>query len=128
MPRNDNWYLLDIKEAADRIADYISGVDRNDFLDHNMMKAAVVREIEIIGEAAYRVSQAFKDAHLEIPWKDMAHLRNFYIHVYDRIKYEKVWTTANNKIPESPPPSQPCSRPRRQNSAHHSAPSSASNR
>ena len=64
-----------------------------------MMKAAVVREIEIIGEAAYRVSQAFKDAHPEIPWKDLAQLRNFYIHVYDRIKYEKVWTTANNKIP-----------------------------
>ena len=99
MPRNDNWYLLDIKEAADRIAEYISGVERKDFLDHKMMKAAVVREIEIIGEAAHRVSQAFKDAHLEIPGKDLAQLRNFYIHVYDRVKYEKVWTTAINKIP-----------------------------
>jgi uncharacterized protein with HEPN domain len=67
MRRNDNWYLLDIKDAADRIAEYISGVERKDFLAHKMMmKAAVVREIEIIGEAAYRVSEAFKDAHPEI--------------------------------------------------------------
>jgi len=97
--RNDNQYLLDITEAADRILEYISGVEREDFLAHNMMKAAVVREIEIIGEAANRISQPLKDAHPEVPWKDLAQLRNFYIHVYDRVKYEMVWTTAKNKIP-----------------------------
>ena len=95
----DNQYLLDIKEAAGRVSEYISGVDRNEFLAHNMMKAAVVREIEIIGEAANRISQSLKEAHPEIPWKDLAQLRNFYIHVYDRVRYEKVWTTANNRIP-----------------------------
>src|SRR5438309_10533422 len=97
--RSDNQYLLDITEAANRISEYISGVERRDFLGHNMMKAAVVREIEIIGEAASRISQSLKDAHPEVPWKDLAQLRNFYIHVYDRVKYERVWATANNQIP-----------------------------
>lgn len=97
--RSDSQFLLDITEAAGRMSEYITGVERKDFLAHNMMKAAVVREIEIIGEAASRISQSLKDAHPEVPWKDLAQLRNFYIHVYDRVKYEKVWTTANNKIP-----------------------------
>lgn len=97
--RGDNQYLLDITEAAARTSKYISGVERKDSLAHDMMKAAVVREIEIIGEAASRVSQSLKDANTQVPWKDLAQLRNFYIHVYDRVKYEKVWTTANNRIP-----------------------------
>jgi uncharacterized protein with HEPN domain len=97
--RFDNQYLLDISEAADRISEYISGVERTDFLSHKMMKAAVVREIEIIGEAASRVSLSLKETHPEVPWKELAQLRNLYIHVYHRVKYEKVWTTAKSKVP-----------------------------
>jgi uncharacterized protein with HEPN domain len=97
--RGDDAHLFDIVEAADRIADYISGTERSLFLAHNMMKAAVVREIEIIGEATHRVTSAFKDNNPGIPWKDLERLRNFYIHVYDRVNYERVWVTACNTIP-----------------------------
>ena len=74
-------------------------MERQDFVEHNMMKAAVVRGNEVIGEAASRITQLLKDAHQEVPRKELAQLRNFYIHVYDRVKYERVWTTANNQIP-----------------------------
>src|SRR5580658_9953730 len=97
--RRDDAHLFDIVEAADRIAEYISGTERSQFLDHNMMKAAVVREIEIIGEATHRITAAFKDNNPVVPWKDLERLRNFYIHVYDRVNYERVWVTAKNTIP-----------------------------
>ena len=97
--RADSAYLHDIVEAAGRIAEYIDGMTRVDFLSNNMAKAAVVREIEIMGEAASEISDAFKEKHPELRWKELAQLRNFYIHVYHRIRHEKVWSTAKRTIP-----------------------------
>ena len=64
-----------------------------------MRKAATIREIEVMGEAAYRVSDAFKTAHPEISWAILKNLRNFYIHVYDQIDYDRVWYTATHTVP-----------------------------
>jgi uncharacterized protein with HEPN domain len=98
--RNDNACLYDIVAAAKRVAGYIAGVQRAEFLTNDMMKAAVVREIEIIGEAASRISKEFKEEHSQVPWRDLSQLRNFYIHGYDQIKYESVWNTARRTVPQ----------------------------
>ena len=98
MPR-DVTTLIDILEAAERVSTYISGMKRSDFVANQMARAAVVREIEIMGEAAGRLSQGFRDAHAELPWKDITRLRNIYIHAYDRVDYDRVWRAANGLLP-----------------------------
>ncbi len=97
--RNDDSRLEDINNAAIRLAEYVAGITLEQFLEDNMRKAATIREMEIMGEAAYRVSKRFKTDHTEVPWAILMTLRNFYIHVYDRIDYERVWYTAANTVP-----------------------------
>src|SRR5579862_4530424 len=97
--RKDDARLEDITNAASRLAGYLGGVTLEQFLEDNMRKAATIREVEIIGEAAYRISKQVKAEHPEVPWAALMNLRNFYIHVYDRIDYERVWYTATNTIP-----------------------------
>ena len=63
-------------------------------------RAAVVREMEIMGEAATRVSQSYRDAHTTIPWSELIRIRNFYIHVYDAVDYSLVWRTLQRLVPE----------------------------
>jgi uncharacterized protein with HEPN domain len=97
--RNDDARLEDINNAAIRIAEYLAGVTLVQFLDHNMRRAATIREMEIMGEAAYRISEKLKVAHPEVPWAELRSLRNFYIHVYDQVDYERVWYTVNHTVP-----------------------------
>ncbi|MBM3496033.1 MAG: DUF86 domain-containing protein [Armatimonadetes bacterium] len=92
-------FLLDILAASERIASYIDGMTRSAFAGDAKTKAAVVREIEIIGEAANRLPAQYRDAHPEVPWMDLARLRNLYIHVYERVNYDRVWLTATRTIP-----------------------------
>jgi uncharacterized protein with HEPN domain len=97
--RRDDACLEDINNAANRLAAYVAGVDLAQFLEDDMRKAATIREIEIMGEAAYRVSMSFKTDHPEVPWTVLTNLRNFYIHVYDQIDYDRVWYTATHTVP-----------------------------
>jgi uncharacterized protein with HEPN domain len=98
MPRDDTT-LIDVLEAAERAASYIEGLTRVEFKASQVVRAAVVREIEIMGEASRRLSAEFKDSHPDIPWKDLARLRDMYIHAYDRINYDRVWRAANGLLP-----------------------------
>ena len=99
MPR-DEVSAEDIRNAARRLAEYIVGLDRAAFVSDRKTQAAVVRELEIMGEAANRVSEGFRAAHPEVPWDRLVRLRHFYIHVYDAVDYGVVWTTATRTAPK----------------------------
>jgi uncharacterized protein with HEPN domain len=60
---------------------------------------AVVRRIEIVGEAARRVSQETRDKYPQIPWREMTNMRNLVIHEYDSVDIKQVWDTVQNKLP-----------------------------
>ena len=66
--RRDEVSLTDMRNAARRALDYVNGMTRDEFVTDQRTKAAVVREMEIMGEAAVRISQAFRDTHPTIPW------------------------------------------------------------
>lgn len=95
----DDASLDDVVSAAKQIATYIEGMDRTAFLSDRRTQDAVVRQIEIMGEASTHVSDALKAEHPDIDWKGLSQLRNFYIHVYRRVNYAKVWQTCRNTIP-----------------------------
>ena len=95
----DDAYMLDILMAGRKILKFTEGVSERRFQDDELLQNAVMRQLEVIGEAARRVSQEAKDAHPEIPWRDMVGMRNRLIHEYFRIDVAKVWEAVCDDIP-----------------------------
>lgn len=95
-----NSYLFDIKIACDRIQQFIEGMDFDTFASNFMCQDAVIRRIEIIGEASGKIVSSFQAAHQEIAWHRMRGMRNRLIHDYNEIDIELVWQTIQIDIPE----------------------------
>lgn len=86
----DSATLLDIREAARRLIEFGSGMTATDLSDDTKTLSAILYQITILGEAVKRLSQEFRDAHPEIPWKSAAGMRDRVIHDYDRVNVEVV--------------------------------------
>ena len=97
--REDIAFIEDIKEAIKRINSYISGMDYKEFLKDKKTQDAVVRNLEIIGEAAKNISQESKQKYPVMPWKDFARVRDKLIHFYHGVNYDIVWDIATNELP-----------------------------
>jgi uncharacterized protein with HEPN domain len=100
MKRDDPSLIDDILRAADTIAGYLHQVTRRMFNANQMMRDAVVRQISIIGEAASKLSQVFRQQHADVPWRDIVGMRNLVIHNYGEIDWDVVWDTARERVPE----------------------------
>ena len=98
--KKDKAYLKDILDAISDIEVFIANINEAEFYKNKEKKYAVVRALEIIGEAAKNLSKELREKHKEIPWKDIAGMRDKLIHSYFGIKWELVWETVKNKIPE----------------------------
>ncbi len=96
-------YLGHILAAIERIERHTVGVDEFGFLNSELIQDAVIRNIEIIGEAAnniQRVDAVFAAANGEIPWQVMYAMRNRLSHGYDKVDFEMVWKTICNDLPD----------------------------
>lgn len=96
-------YLGHILSAIERIERHTAQIDENAFLHSELMQDAVIRNLEVIGEAAkniQRVDPAFADLHAYIPWQVMYAMRNRLSHGYDTVDHEMVWRTVCNDLPE----------------------------
>lgn len=98
--RNDDLFIFDIVECCRKIESYLSGVNENDFLHNPMLQDAVVRNIEIIGEAAKNLSEETRASCPTISWRDIMRMRDKIAHHYFRINIDVVWQTAKTDIPE----------------------------
>ena len=98
MTKDPRVYLAHILECADRIERYL-GQDREAFLRDTMVQDAVIRNFEVIGEAAKRIPEQFRVVHAEIPWRLMAGFRDVLIHDYEGIDLERVWRIAQEDLP-----------------------------
>ena len=97
--RREDFYLSDIVEAADHIAEFISAVDFQDFQRSELLRSAVVQKLAVIGEAAARVSEELKTRYPAVPWPQIIAFRNILIHAYFGIDWEIVWLAARNRCP-----------------------------
>jgi uncharacterized protein with HEPN domain len=97
--REDTAVIQDIKEAIDRIISYTSKMEYDDFLRDYKTQDAVVRNIEILGEAAKLLSDETKRNYPNIPWKDITGTRDKLIHNYFGVNIDIVWDIAKNEIP-----------------------------
>lgn len=96
----DKAHLWDMLDAAMAIAEFVRGQTYAEYLSNRMMRGAVERHIEIIGEAARRVSEATREANQDIPWKSIIGQRNILAHEYDDILHEAMWAVATRRVPE----------------------------
>jgi len=97
--RHDRLYLYDIIECCERASRYISGVSEKDYHSNPMLQDALVRNIEVVGEAVKNLSQEIRDAHPEIAWSQISRMRDKIAHHYFRINLDVVWKTATDDLP-----------------------------
>jgi uncharacterized protein with HEPN domain len=95
----DKEHLLDILEAAKIALVYAGKKTKEHFLDDLQCQDAVIRRLEIIGEASRRISEETKAAFPDLPWSGMINMRNVMIHEYDDVDLVIVWETVKNNLP-----------------------------
>jgi uncharacterized protein with HEPN domain len=98
--RNPSLLLTDILDAINRIEEYTIGYDFEKFLNDSKTKDAVVRNFEIIGEAANQIPDTYKTSHTSVPWNKITGVRNRVIHEYFGVDYQILWTICETNLPD----------------------------
>ncbi|MBU0667513.1 DUF86 domain-containing protein [Patescibacteria group bacterium] len=98
--KNDGIYLEHILEAIKSIKAYTKDAKIDDFVKNEMMREAVIRKLEIIGEAARNISAGTKAKIKEIEWPAVAGMRNRLIHEYFDVNFDLVWETVKKDLPK----------------------------
>jgi len=96
-------YIEDIIDAMDDAMSFVEGMKYEDLVKDRKTIYAVVRALEIIGEAVKRIPDGVRDRYPQIPWKDMAGMRDKLIHEYFGVNIKRVWKTVKEDIPNLKP-------------------------
>jgi len=95
----DDAYLIDILESSRAAIEYMGGKSWNEFSKDSLLQDAIVRRLEIIGEAAGKVSPATQKKYASLPWQAMKGTRNRVIHEYDSIQMDIIWDIVKKDLP-----------------------------
>ena len=98
--RNHKIYLMDILSAIDSIENFVKDMDFKEFCADDKTSSAVIRKLEIIGEATKNIPDNIQKQYPNIPWREMAGMRDKLIHFYFGVDYKLVWTTIKERLPE----------------------------
>ena len=99
MQSEDRIRVQHILDEAGEACHYIEGITFDEFVTEGKTVRAVIRCIEVIGEAASKISMEFRKDHLDIPWQKIIGMRNRLIHIYFDIDYHIVWQTVKENLP-----------------------------
>jgi uncharacterized protein with HEPN domain len=99
MKENDRIRIQHIIDAAQEALSFVRDTDQENFSKNRMMILSVIKEIEIIGEAASKITDETKLKYLDVPWKDIVGMRNRLIHGYFDVDVQIVWNTTRINLP-----------------------------
>lgn len=97
--RSYQLYLVDILAAIERIEEFVENMSLEAFQADDKTTSAVIRKLEIIGEAVKGIPQEIRQDYPHVPWKEMAGMRDKLIHFYFGVDYELVWSTVRRRLP-----------------------------
>jgi uncharacterized protein with HEPN domain len=98
LPERDAALLLDMLLAARDASEFVAGLDEAAFLKSRLHQNAAIRSLEVLGEAAGRVSAATQEMHPEIPWREITGMRHRLIHGYGEVRLDLVWTVLRDHL------------------------------
>jgi uncharacterized protein with HEPN domain len=98
--RNPDIYLHDILDSIQQIEEYLDGVSKNDFYNNLEKQDAVLRRLEIVGEADKHISDEIRTEYKNIPWRKIAGMRDVIIHKYFGVTLSMIWIVAKRDLPE----------------------------
>jgi uncharacterized protein with HEPN domain len=96
----DKAALLDIHNAAKRILLFATGLTKSNLATNEEKQSAILYQVIAVSEATKRLSNDFRNTHPDIPWKDIAGMRDILAHQYDRVNLDTLWDVIQNDIPE----------------------------
>ncbi|MBU4485130.1 DUF86 domain-containing protein [bacterium] len=96
--KDDKIFLMHIRDAITKIEEYVK-VGKDEFLNTSHWQDAVIRQLEVIGEATKNISNEFREKNTDIPWRRMAGLRDILIHEYMGVDIMAVWNVTQQDLP-----------------------------
>ena len=100
MKRNLRLFIEDIEESINNIQNFTQDMTLEKFFEDTLVQDAVLRRLEVIGEATKNIPTEFKDKYPDVPWKKMAGLRDVLTHFYFGINFERVWLVVKDDLPD----------------------------
>ena len=99
MKPDDKIRVMHMIDAAEEALSFVTDSSETEFSENRMLILSVIKEIEIIGEAAAKISEGTKSEYSDIPWQDIVGMRNRLIHGYFDVDITLVWNTIKNNLP-----------------------------
>jgi len=100
MKRDLRLYLQDIWDSIEAIEEYSHQIPEDEFFSNQQLQDAVVRRLEIIGEATKNIDEDFRERYPTVPWKRMAGMRDVLIHAHFGVNLKRVWAVLKRDLPE----------------------------